>query len=428
MELRNSHSIPTESTPSAEHLSDVRLDNEVPEDNLLDQETPLTSMKTMDQIDLLREQQKILSGEVALHTGVLKRLSEEATQSPKKEQVQMEIRTLKDEIRMKNEQIASLEMQIAESIISPCEKMENQEEAVSVAELLAQLHDKSFELEVRTADNRIIQDQLNQKTHECENLQEAIVSLKQQLSDALDQRNRTPSVAHSQRLSETKSLLVELRAEKESVALKDAKEALFLQAQAREIEELHKRVTELVEAKEQLELRNQKLAEESTYAKGLASAAAVELKALSEEVAKLMNHNEKLAAELAAQKSSSTQRKPSVAMRNGRRDPHPRRNEQNVLSAEMKRELTLSRERELSYETALVERDHKEAELQSKVEESKQREAYLENELANMWVQIAKLKKSQGVESEPSESTISESQRIDGFEVWDSVVQSSRRQ
>lgn len=188
-------------------------------------------------------------------------------------------------------------------------------------------------------------------------------------------------------------------------------------------------MSELVEAKEQLELRNQKLAEESMYAKGLASAAAVELKALSEEVAKLMNHNEKLAAELATtQKSSSTQRKPSVAMRNGRRDPHPRRNEQNVLSAEMKRELALSRERELSYEAALVERDQKEAELQSKVEESKQREAYLENELANMWVQIAKLKKFQGVESDPSESTISESQRIDGFEVWDSVVQSSRRQ
>lgn len=427
MESRNSHSVPTESTPSAERLSDVRLDKEVPEDNLLDQETPLTSMQTIDHIDLLREQQKILSGELALHISVLKRLSEEATHSPNKDQVQMEIRTLKDDIRMKNEQITSLEKQIAESIISPCEKMEHQEETVSVAELLVQLNEKSFELEVRAADNRIIQDQLNQKTHECENLQEAIVSLKQQLSDALDQKNQSPSVAHS-RLSETKSLLVELRAEKDSVALKDAKEALLLQAQAREIEEFHKKVTELVETKEQLELRNQKLAEESTYAKGLASAAAVELKALSEEVAKLMNHNEKLAAELAAQKSSSTQRKPSVAMRNGRRDAHLRRNEQNVLSADMKRELALSRERELSYEAALVERDQREAELQSKVEESKQREAYLENELANMWVLVAKLKKSQGIESDPSESTISESQRVDGFEVWDSVVQSRAHQ
>lgn len=46
-------------------------------------------MKTVDQIDLLREQQKILTGEVALHTSALKRLSEEATQSPKKEQVQV---------------------------------------------------------------------------------------------------------------------------------------------------------------------------------------------------------------------------------------------------------------------------------------------------------------------------------------------------
>ncbi|PHT52662.1 Kinesin-like protein NACK1 [Capsicum baccatum] len=231
MESSNSRSIPTESTPSAERLSDVILDKEVPEDNLLDPETSMTSMKTIDQIDLLREQQKIFSGEVALHTSALKRLSEEATPSPKKEQVQMEIRTLKDEIRMKNEQIASLEKQIAESITSPCDRMENQEEIVSVAELLAQLNEKSFELEVRAADNRIIQDQLNQKTHECENLQEAIVSFKQQLSDALDKRAHSPSVAHSLRSSETKSLLVELIAEKESGALKDAKEALFLQAQ-----------------------------------------------------------------------------------------------------------------------------------------------------------------------------------------------------
>ncbi|KAF3641921.1 putative rhodanese-like domain-containing protein 9, chloroplastic-like [Capsicum annuum] len=239
MESSNSRSIPTESTPSAERLSDVILDKEVPEDNLLDPETSMTSMKTIDQIDLLREQQKILSGEVALHTSALKRLSEEATPSPKKEQVQMEIRTLKDEIRMKNEQIASLEKQIAESITSPCDMMENQEEIVSVADLLAQLNEKSFELEVRAADNRIIQDQLNQKTHECENLQEAIVSFKQQLSDALDKRAHSPSVAHSLRPSETKSLLVELIAEKESGALKDAKETLFLQAQTKEGSESH---------------------------------------------------------------------------------------------------------------------------------------------------------------------------------------------
>lgn len=39
----------------------------------------------MDEIDLLSEQQKILSGEVGLHMSALKRLSEEAAQNPKNE-------------------------------------------------------------------------------------------------------------------------------------------------------------------------------------------------------------------------------------------------------------------------------------------------------------------------------------------------------
>lgn len=46
-----------------------------------------TSMKTIDHVDLLREQLKILSGEVALHSSVLKRLSDEAVNSPNKEQI-----------------------------------------------------------------------------------------------------------------------------------------------------------------------------------------------------------------------------------------------------------------------------------------------------------------------------------------------------
>lgn len=41
----------------------------------------------MDQIDLLREQQKFLSGEVALNSSALKRLSEEAAKNPRKEQI-----------------------------------------------------------------------------------------------------------------------------------------------------------------------------------------------------------------------------------------------------------------------------------------------------------------------------------------------------
>ena len=119
---------------------------------------------------------------------------------------------------------------------------------------------------------------------------------------------------------------------------------LFL-FEATRIEELKQKVAELTETKDQLEHRNHELAEESTYAKGLASAAAVELKALSEEVAKLMNHNERLSAELAAQKNSPTHRRNSSTLRNGRRDSHVRRQDQSGLPSDLKRELALSRER-----------------------------------------------------------------------------------
>ncbi|KAL2523657.1 Histone H2A [Abeliophyllum distichum] len=56
------------------------------EDEFLGQETPL---------------QKILSGEVALHTSALKRLSEEDAQNPRKEHLQAEMSKLNDEIRRK---------------------------------------------------------------------------------------------------------------------------------------------------------------------------------------------------------------------------------------------------------------------------------------------------------------------------------------
>lgn len=404
-ESRLSHSLLTETSPSADLLSDARRDRDVPEDSFLGQETPSTSIKTIDQIDLLREQQKILSGEVALHSSALKRLSEEAARNhPQKEQLHVEIKKLRDEIKGKSEQIALLEKQIADSIMTSHNTMDNSEVSQSFAELVAQLNEKSFELEVKAADNRIIQEQLNQKICECEGLQETIGSLKQQLNDALELRNFSPFASYSQRFAEAKSLNGEHQIDKEIALLKDTNEDSRLQVQAAEIEELNRKVTELTEAKEHLELRNQKLSEECSYAKGLASAAAVELKALSEEVAKLMNHKERLTAELAAAKSSPTQRRAS-AVRNGRRDGQIKRQNQDGSPLDLKRELALSREREVSYEAALLEKDQREAELQRKVEESKKREAYLENELANMWVLVAKLKKSHGADTDGSETT-----------------------
>ncbi|XP_041027556.1 kinesin-like protein KIN-7K, chloroplastic isoform X2 [Juglans microcarpa x Juglans regia] len=357
-EARLSHSLLTESSPSAELLSEAREDREVHGDNFRGHETPLVEMKN-----------------------------------------------LKDEIMGKNEQIALLEKQITDSIVvASHKKIDNFELSHSVSELMAQLNEKSFELEVKAADNRVIQEQLNQKISECGGLQDTIASLKQQLSDALESSNLNTAITYSQRFTETES----------SHGEDGSGKGLLLGAQATAIEELKQKVGELTESKEQLELRNQKLAEESSYAKGLASAAAVELKALSEEVAKLMNHNERLAAELAASKNSPSQRRTSPAVRNGRRDSHVKRNDQGGPVSDIKRELAASRERELSYEAALLEKDQREAQLQRTVEESKQREAYLENELANMWVLVAKLKNSHGAETEASEST-RQTPRVEGF-------------
>ncbi|KAM7271631.1 hypothetical protein ACFE04_030845 [Oxalis oulophora] len=382
-ESRFSHSLLTESSPSptTEVLSELRQDREVPEEEIfLGQETLLSKVpyfvhfQTIDQLELLREQQKILSGEVALHSSALKRLSDEGARNPQNERIQVEMKMINNEIKAKNEQISLLEKQIADSIMASHDKMDKTEISRSIAELVAQLNEKSFELEVKAADNRIIQDQLSQKISECEELHETINSLKQQLTDVLELRNSSPPVN------------------------KDQNEDLLQEAQATQIEELNQKVTELTDSKQQLELRNQKLAEESSYAKGLASAAAVELKALSEEVAKLMNHNERLANELSSTKNSPTQRRTTnPALRNGRRDNNQTNKRQEpVISPEIKRELAMNREREVQYEAALQEKDQRESELQRKVEESKQREAYLENELANMWVLVAKLKKTQG--------------------------------
>ncbi|AAG51044.1 kinesin heavy chain, putative; 55116-47986 [Arabidopsis thaliana] len=367
----------SEGSPLMEQLSEPREDREALEDSSHEMEIPETSNKMSDELDLLREQKKILSEEAALQLSSLKRMSDEAAKSPQNEEINEEIKVLNDDIKAKNDQIATLERQIMDFVMTSHEALDKSDIMQAVAELRDQLNEKSFELEVKAADNRIIQQTLNEKTCECEVLQEEVANLKQQLSEALEL------------------------------------------AQGTKIKELKQDAKELSESKEQLELRNRKLAEESSYAKGLASAAAVELKALSEEVAKLMNQNERLAAELATQKSPIAQRNKTGTTtnvrNNGRRESLAKRQEHDSPSMELKRELRMSKERELSYEAALGEKEQREAELERILEETKQREAYLENELANMWVLVSKLRRSQGADSEISDS-ISETRQTEQTE------------
>lgn len=75
--------------------------------------------------------------------------------------------------------------------------------------------------------------------------------------------------------------------------------------QAAEIENLRQENVRLVEKKGGLEIQSQKLAEEASYAKELAAAAAVELRNHAEEVTKLTYENAELSGDLAAAKEAS---------------------------------------------------------------------------------------------------------------------------
>ncbi|CAN6455313.1 unnamed protein product [Victoria cruziana] len=345
-----------------------------------------------DQIDLLMEQVKILSGEVALISSTLKRYSEDAIDNPMKENIEIEMKKLNDEILEKKKQMASLEKSIIASIQASQNNMDSLQLSKSFADLAVQFTEKSFELEVKSSNNRVMQELLQKKVRECEELHEIIASLKQKLSHALAANDANPKsvlVSSVETICRTDFSSDEF---KRGIASKS-----FVQSQV--IDELNQRILKLTEEKCQLESRNQKLAEESSYAKELASAAAVELKALSEEVTKLMRNNEKLTAEVASLKTPLP-RRAGCGTTNSKKHGLVKQQNQGPYLAEIKRELASSRERELSYEAALVEKEQKEAQLQKMVEESKKRESYLENELANMWVLVAKLKKSRETHEE----------------------------
>ncbi|KAL0680654.1 hypothetical protein Bca4012_047501 [Brassica carinata] len=363
----------SEGSPLADQRLEPGEDIESLEDSSHEIETPEARRRTIDQMDILREQQKILSEEMALQSKSFKQLSEEAIKAPQNEEIKAEIINLNDNIKAKNDQIAELGKQILDFVMASHDALDKSDIVQAVSEMRAQLNEKSFELE----------------TCECEALQEEVANLKQQLSDALELGEDMRSITSHMQQNEEKVIQAQTY------------------DQAFEIEELKLKAAELSELKEELELRNQKLAEESSYAKELASAAAVELRALSEEVASLMNRNERLAADLAAaHKSSVTPRGKTGNPRNGRKEsPLVKRKEQQDGSLmELKRELSVIKEREVSFEAALVEKVQREAELQRTIEESKEREAYLENELANMWVLVAKLRRSQGDSSDISVS------------------------
>ncbi|XP_048542159.1 kinesin-like protein KIN-7D, chloroplastic isoform X2 [Triticum urartu] len=341
----------------------------------------------LDDVDLLREQLKISSGEAVLHANVVKHLTEEAGISGMNKQIEME-KMANDEIKCKR-QIISLENQNVHSVLDSQEKLDTSKLSSYYTKILKQLNEKAFQLEVKTADNRILEDQLEKKAIECEELRETVVYLKEQIVQALQIDEFLPERIRLQQQTGI-GHDVGSQVHNDNPLSSDVSEKPLENTSQSEIGELKQRLCELTEAKAQLEARNQELLEESTYAKGLASAAGVELRALSEEVTKLVKQNEKLAGELESARNS-TPRRASHSPKAARKGGHIERHEPGG-----KRDTNSSSQREQALEAMLAEKDQREAELQKKIEESKQKEAFLEGELANIWTLVAKLRKAEG--------------------------------
>ncbi|XP_004507492.1 kinesin-like protein KIN-7D, mitochondrial isoform X2 [Cicer arietinum] len=387
-ELSPSSSIITESTQAGELISRTRL--------------PAGGMTMSDQMDLLVEQVKMLAGDIAFSTSTLKRLTEQSVNDPESSRTQIE--NLDQEIQEKRKQMRVLEQRIIETGETSVANPSLVEMQQTVTRLTTQCNEKAFELEIKSADNRVLQEQLSSKCSENRELQEKVKLLEQQLAIVTSGTSLglTDQCASGEHIDELKRKIQSQEIENENLKLEQV---------------------QLSEENSGLHVQNQKLSEEASYAKELASAAAVELKNLAGEVTKLSLQNAKLEKEFRAARDLANSRSAVVPTVNGVHRKYndarsgrkgrisSRANENfgpgideleswNLEVDDLKMELQARKQREAVLEAALSEKEMMEEEYRKRVEEAKKRESSLENDLANMWVLVAKLKKEVGVVTE----------------------------
>ncbi|XP_028548949.1 kinesin-like protein KIN-7E, chloroplastic [Dendrobium catenatum] len=380
-----------------------------------------TGATMMDEMDLLSEQIKMLAGEVALCTSSLKRLAEQASNNPEDSNIQEQMQKLRDETNEKKILLHVLEQRMIGSLDDSPHSSNSIKVSQNLSKLATQLSEKEFELEIMSADNRILQDQLQMKMSDNAKLEETIKTLNEQLNyfigktkeDGYSLCNNTLVNTYLGNEAEGISLLTESSPTKHfSISTNDESKGcsseLSLRTQvlmqAAEIENLKQKSLRLAEEKDGLQIHSQKLAEEASYARELAAAAAVELRNLAEEVTKLSYENAKLNDNLASSMEKATggvnNSQMHVLLDGKDADDYFKNSEDSVLVEELRKELLRRCERESSLEAELSLKQERECELQKSIDESKQHEQDLENELASMWVLVAKLKKSGMVSDE----------------------------
>nr|GEW80634.1 kinesin-like protein KIN-7D, mitochondrial [Tanacetum cinerariifolium] len=142
----------------------------------------LTGGLSIDEMDLLVERVKMLAGEIAFSTSTMKRLVEQSANDPENSKTQIE--DLEREIEEKRRQMRDLEKQIVESNEASISNTSLADMQQTMMQLMTQIDEKGFELEIKSADNRILQEELQNKCEENKELQERIMLLEQQLAMA----------------------------------------------------------------------------------------------------------------------------------------------------------------------------------------------------------------------------------------------------
>ncbi|CAI7870858.1 unnamed protein product [Closterium sp. NIES-53] len=159
----------------------------------------------MDQCELLREQVKILAAEVGFHTSNLRRLIDKGENTP---QEQQEIERLRVELAGKQQQLREMEEFMrrrqgdqpspAASAVAGTDGLgvgaeadtaTQEQMAKTIAKLKAVLSEKTFDMEIVSADNRILQDSLKAKTRQVQQLMEEANMLRVELTRAITTRH-----------------------------------------------------------------------------------------------------------------------------------------------------------------------------------------------------------------------------------------------
>lgn len=343
---------------------------------------------------------------------------------------QAQMHKLKNEISEKKMQIHQLEQRTIGSLEAGPQTSNTLEMSQALAKLATQLNEKTFELEIKSADNRILEEQLQMKISENAEMQETILLLRQQLSTSVHKRSSSPEgnnlsileaavlstgfISSADRNKEGKESPMDATTPTSVISLNrmfsqedptDYKIVTNSNSQAAVMENLKHENVKLAEEKDGLELHNQKLAEEASYAKELAAAAAVELRNLTEEVAKLSCQNAKLIVELASAKeaccrSECCQPLPRVKQGNNSYttfDARSRKPECGQVVEDLQKELNARYQREALLKATLSEKERVECELQKRLNEAKRHEKDLQEELANVWGLVANMRDS-GIE------------------------------